>query len=138
MIKFFVLTGLNAEIGRGQGFVRTLSSFNLGHSGLNDNDEGPCHTLQHNSPALIGIRMWFRTVMDVFVFQPAGVANLAADFDVGFALNESGIKPWDRYFPIEEIVSIYKVYRKCLCVLGWEHAYTHGKSVLPAHVCARK
>eukprot|EP00041_Stephanoeca_diplocostata_P027879 m.777859 g.777859 ORF g.777859 m.777859 type:complete len:523 (+) comp23269_c0_seq13:58-1626(+) len=69
--------GLDAEIGRGQGFVRTLSSFNLGHSGLNDNDEG--------------------------------VANLAADFDVGFALNESGIKPWDRYFPIEDIVRIYKV-----------------------------
>lgn len=32
--------GLNDQIGRGQGFVRTLSSFNLGHDGLTDNDEG--------------------------------------------------------------------------------------------------
>eukprot|EP00039_Didymoeca_costata_P015957 m.278661 g.278661 ORF g.278661 m.278661 type:complete len:766 (+) comp16316_c1_seq11:130-2427(+) len=69
--------GLNGQIGRGQGFVRTLSSFNLNHSGLNDNDEG--------------------------------VANFAADFDVSFALNESSIKPWDRYFPAKEIQEIYKV-----------------------------
>lgn len=31
--------GLNDQIGRGQGFVRTLSSFNLGHDGMSDNDE---------------------------------------------------------------------------------------------------
>ena len=69
--------GLNDQIGRGQGFVRTLSSFNLGHSGTNDNDEG--------------------------------VANMAADFGVAWELNESGILPWKRYWPIEDIVKIYAV-----------------------------
>eukprot|EP00756_Hemistasia_phaeocysticola_P018054 Hpha_TRINITY_DN15571_c2_g14::TRINITY_DN15571_c2_g14_i1::g.106278::m.106278/K01127/E3.1.4.50; glycosylphosphatidylinositol phospholipase D len=31
--------GLNPQLGRGQGFVRFLSSFNLGHDGMSDNDE---------------------------------------------------------------------------------------------------
>ena len=31
--------GLNEQLGRGQGFVRALSSFNLQHDGMSDNDE---------------------------------------------------------------------------------------------------
>ena len=67
--------GLTGQLSRGQGFVRTLSSFNLGHPGTTDDDES--------------------------------VANLAADFGVSWALNGTRIKPWRRYFPIEDIKAIY-------------------------------
>ena len=60
--------GLNSQLGEGQGFVRTLSGFNLGHDGKSDNDEN--------------------------------VANLAADFEISWAQNESSIRPWERYFPV--------------------------------------
>eukprot|EP01062_Namystynia_karyoxenos_P061066 TRINITY_DN52_c0_g1_i1.p1 TRINITY_DN52_c0_g1~~TRINITY_DN52_c0_g1_i1.p1 ORF type:complete len:920 (+),score=309.51 TRINITY_DN52_c0_g1_i1:102-2762(+) len=67
--------GLNGQLGRGQGFVRFLSGFNLNHDGMSDNDEG--------------------------------VANMATDFFVSWAINEDEIKPWKRYFPINEIADIY-------------------------------
>lgn len=38
-----------------------------------------------------------------------GVANMAADFGVAWELNETGIRPWKRYWPIEDIVKIYQV-----------------------------
>ena len=69
--------GLTAQLGRGQGMVRTVSSLNLGHPGQSDDDEGP--------------------------------ANMAADFGVSFLMNETGIEPWRREYPMEDIVEIYKL-----------------------------
>lgn len=34
-------------------------------------------------------------------------ANMATDFDVSWAMDESGVKPWARYYPVDDIVNIY-------------------------------
>ena len=38
-----------------------------------------------------------------------GPANMAADFGVSFLLNETGIEPWRREYPMNDIVEIYKL-----------------------------
>eukprot|EP01063_Lacrimia_lanifica_P009765 TRINITY_DN16645_c0_g2_i1.p1 TRINITY_DN16645_c0_g2~~TRINITY_DN16645_c0_g2_i1.p1 ORF type:complete len:839 (+),score=228.63 TRINITY_DN16645_c0_g2_i1:48-2564(+) len=70
--------GLTPQLGAGQGFVRTLSTMNLGHDGRTDNDEG--------------------------------VANLAADFYMSYALDERGVRPWKRDFPVKAIAEVYHQY----------------------------
>ena len=69
--------GLNDQLSYGQGFVRTLSSFILGHDGCSDNDES--------------------------------VANMAADFLVSFNMDEHEIRPWERTFPVDDIIAIYRL-----------------------------
>ncbi len=34
-------------------------------------------------------------------------ANMAADFDVSWAMTETGIKPWQRVYPVADVVNIY-------------------------------
>jgi hypothetical protein len=36
------------------------------------------------------------------------VGNMAADYYAAWILNESDVSVWDRYFPLEHIVQIYK------------------------------
>ena len=69
--------GLTDQLGSGQGMVRVVSSFNLGHPGTSDDDETP--------------------------------ANMAADFAVSWLLDESQILPWEREYPLESIVQIYRL-----------------------------
>eukprot|EP01052_Picozoa_sp_SAG31_P001570 SAG31_NODE_53_length_30139_cov_31.002197_12_plen_911_part_00 len=38
-----------------------------------------------------------------------GPSNMAADFGVSWLFNETGIEPWRREYPFEEIVEIYKL-----------------------------
>jgi len=70
--------GLTGELGHGQGFVRQLGTFNMGHRGESGADES--------------------------------AANFGGDFYVSLMMQESQIKPWSRYFPIDHLVKIYAEY----------------------------
>lgn len=50
--------------------------------------------------------------------------NMAGDFYSAWILNESAVDAWSRYFPLEDLVAIYK--RTPKCVGDWSHRICNG------------
>lgn len=62
----------------------------------------------------LGDRRGFTEMVGAFALGDAGdgnsdegVANFAGDFYASWTLDERGIQPWTRYFPLEDLVAIY-------------------------------
>eukprot|EP00939_MAST-03C_sp_MAST-3C-sp1_P004356 g4356.t1 len=69
--------GLTSQLGRGQGFTAMIGQFNLGDSGMGNDDEM--------------------------------VSNMASDFYMPFLVGKGGVKPFERYYPLEDVVNIYNL-----------------------------
>jgi hypothetical protein len=88
--------GLNDQIGRGQGFVRTLSSFNLGHDGMSDNDESTANLAADFGVAWelneTGIHPWkrYRHVFPLPFFPPLATLSRTCTWAVGLQTTPVG------------------------------------------------